>query len=80
MSNIETMIKNLIIEKIQVSHLVVEGDGSHFQAVIVSNMFDGKNRVDRHKLVYDALGNCFEKEVHAFSFKTYTEDEWKSSR
>ena len=56
----------------------MEGDGSHFQAVIVSNIFNGKSRLDRHKLVYDALGDCFEKEVHALSFKTYTEIEWKN--
>ena len=58
--------------------MVVEGDGSHFQAIIVSNAFDRLGRVDRHKLVYDALGNCFAEDVHALSFKTYTEDEWKN--
>ena len=78
MDNVQTKIKNLISERIPVSYLVVEGDGSHFQAVIVSNIFNGKSRLDRHKLVYDALGDCFEKEVHALSFKTYTEIEWKN--
>tara|TARA_Y100000589_G_scaffold307210_1_gene322648 strand:- start:455 stop:697 length:243 start_codon:yes stop_codon:yes gene_type:complete len=80
MDDIQTKIKNFISRKITVSHLIVDGDGSHFQAVVVSNAFDGLNRVDRHKLVYDALGNCFEKDVHALSFKTYTEDEWKNLR
>ena len=44
----------------------------------MSNAFDRLGRVDRHKLVYDALGNCFAEDVHALSFKTYTEDEWKN--
>ena len=78
MEDIQTKIKNSISKNISVTHLVVDGDGSHFQAVIVSNDFDGMNRVERHKLVYGSLGNCFESDVHALSFKTYTEDEWKN--
>ena len=78
MEEIQNKIRDSISKKIAVSHLVVEGDGSHFQAIIVSNAFDRMGRVDRHKLVYDALGNCFAEDVHALSFKTYTEVEWKN--
>ena len=78
MEEIQNKIKNSITKKIAVSHLVVEGDGSHFQAVIVSTAVDKLGRVERHKLVYAALGNCFAEDVHALSFKTYTEDEWKN--
>ena len=78
MEDVQNKIRDSISERIAVSHLVVEGDGSHFQAIIVSNVFERLGRVERHKLVYDALGNCFAEDVHALSFKTYTEDEWKS--
>ena len=78
MEDIQNKIRDSISKKIAVCHLVVEGDGSHFQAIIVSNDFDKLGRVDRHKLVYDALGNCFAEDVHALSFKTYTENEWKN--
>ena len=78
MEDIQNKIRESISERIAVSHLVVEGDGSHFQAIVVSNDFDKLSRVERHKLVYDALGNCFAEDVHALSFKTYTEVEWKN--
>ncbi len=78
MNEIQDKIKKLISQTIPVSHLVVEGDGSHFQAIIVSNIFDGRSRLDRHKLVYAALGDSFDREVHALSFKVYTENEWKN--
>ena len=38
-------------------HLQVMGDGQHFEAVIVSAAFEGKSRVQRHQLVYSALGD-----------------------
>ena len=69
MEEIQNKIRDSISKKIAVSHLVVEGDGSHFQAIIVSNAFDRLGRVDRHKLVYDALGNCFAEDVHAYRLK-----------
>ena len=78
MEDVQNKIRDSISKKIAVYHLVVEGDGSHFNAIIVSNDFDKLGRVDRHKLVYDALGNCFAEDVHALSLKTYTEDEWKN--
>ena len=37
-------------------HVEVIGDGQHFQALIVSEQFAGKSRVQRHQLVYAALG------------------------
>ena len=50
----------------------VEGDGHHFEAVIVSDEFEGKNRIQRHQLVYAALGDKMKAEVHALSMKTLT--------
>jgi acid stress-induced BolA-like protein IbaG/YrbA len=54
----------------------VEGDGAHFQAVIVSSAFDGKSRVARHQVVYGALGDRMREEIHALSMKTLTPAEW----
>jgi acid stress-induced BolA-like protein IbaG/YrbA len=58
----------------------VEGDGHHFEAIIVSAEFSGKNRVQRHQRVYRALGDRMRDEIHALSMKTYTPEEWESSR
>lgn len=57
-------------------HIEVIGDGQHFQAVIVADAFDGKSRVQRHQLVYAALGERMREEIHALSMRTLTPAEW----
>ena len=52
------------------------GDGQHFQAVVVSGAFAGKSRVQRHQLVYAALGDRMREEIHALSMTTLSPDEW----
>ena len=59
-----------------VTHLEVRGDGSHFEAVIVSPAFAGLARVRQHQLVYAALGDRMREEIHALSMKTLSPDEW----
>jgi acid stress-induced BolA-like protein IbaG/YrbA len=61
-------------------HLSVVGDGAHFEAVIVSEAFAGKNRVQRHQLVYQTMGDRMREEIHALSMKTYTPQEWQSQK
>ena len=53
----------------------VIGDGQHFQARIVSRAFAGKSRVQRHQLVYRALGDRMREEIHALSMQTLTPEE-----
>ena len=53
----------------------VVGDGQHFQALVVSAAFAGKSRVQRHQLVYAALGGRMREEIHALSMKTLTPEE-----
>jgi len=48
------------------------GDGQHFEALIVSEAFRGKSRVQRHQLVYAALGESMRSEIHALSMRTLT--------
>ena len=59
-------------------HLEVQGDGQHFQALVVSRAFAGKSRVQRHQLVYQALGERMREEIHALSMKTLTPEEWQA--
>ncbi len=54
----------------------VAPDGEHFEAIIVSAAFAGKNRVQQHQLVYGALGERMKAEIHALSMKTYTPEQW----
>ena len=60
-------------------HVEVIGDGQHFQAVVVSAAFEGKSRVQRHQLVYQALGDRMREEIHALSMQTLTPEEWKKN-
>jgi acid stress-induced BolA-like protein IbaG/YrbA len=57
-------------------HVEVAGDGQHFQALVVSAAFEGKSRVQRHQLVYAALGERMREEIHALSMRTLTPAEW----
>jgi acid stress-induced BolA-like protein IbaG/YrbA len=59
-------------------HVEVVGDGQHFQALVVSDEFAGRNRVQRHQLVYAALGERMREEIHALSMRTLTPEEWKA--
>ena len=69
-------VKSYISEKLSCTHLEVEGDGQHFYATIVSPEFEGKRLVQRHQLVYAALGDRMKAEIHALSMKAFTPDEF----
>lgn len=57
---------------------VLGDDGTHFEAVIVSPAFVGKNMVQQHQLVYAALGDRMRAEIHALGMKTYTPEKWQA--
>ncbi|MGA8052103.1 MAG: BolA family protein [Burkholderiales bacterium] len=59
-------------------HVEVVGDGQHFQALVVSRAFEGRSRVQRHQLVYAALGERMREEIHALSMRTVTPAEWQA--
>jgi acid stress-induced BolA-like protein IbaG/YrbA len=69
-------IHGYIAAGIECSHLEVEGDGQHFTAVIVSQAFAGKRPIQRHQIVYAALGDRMREEIHALSMKTLTPEEF----
>jgi acid stress-induced BolA-like protein IbaG/YrbA len=71
-------VQRYIAEGLDCEHLVVDGDGRHFDALIVSTAFEGKRPIARHQLVYAALGDRMRAEIHALSMKTVTPDEWRS--
>ena len=71
-------IKSGIEAGLACERVEVLGDGQHFQAVIVSKEFEGRSRVQRHQLVYAALGERMREEIHALSMKTLTPQEWRA--
>lgn len=74
-------IKQLILAGMACEHLALDGDGQHFDAVVVSAEFIGKNRVQRQQRVYQTLKEKLATgELHALSFKTLTPEEWSAKR
>ncbi len=72
-------IKRSIEAGMTAVHVSVEGDGRHFEAVVVSEEFAGMSRVQRHQRVFQALGDRMREEIHALSIKTFTPQEWGRS-
>jgi len=68
-------VKGYIQQGLECEHLHVDGDGRHFEAVIVSKAFEGKGMLQQHRLVYQVLGDRMEK-IHAVSMKTLTPEQW----
>jgi BolA protein len=58
------------------SHLGTQDGGGHFQIVVVSEHFRGLSRLAAQRVVYKALGELMETEIHALSMRTLTPEEW----
>mgnify|MGYP000153271372 CR=1 FL=1 len=73
-------VKNLIASKFTEDDIVVTGDGSMFDARIVSEQFEGLSLVKKQQLVYKAVNEQIQSgEIHALTMKTYTPAEWKTA-
>ncbi len=56
-------------------HAGAAGGGGHYILHIVSDAFSGKNAVQRHRMVYDAVGDLLHSEIHALSIQARSPDE-----
>ncbi|MAT64243.1 MAG: BolA family transcriptional regulator [Gammaproteobacteria bacterium] len=56
-------------------HEGAKGGGGHFNVRIVSPAFAGRNLLERHRMVYDALGDAMHSEIHALSIQAKTPEE-----
>ena len=77
MTTTPELIHGYLSAGLECTHLEVEGDGQHFQAVIVSPAFAGKRLIARHQIVYAALGDRMREEIHALSMKSLTPEEFQ---
>ena len=73
-------IKSLIEQGITGSLIMLDGDGTHFQCIVVSDKFAGKNMVQRHQMIYQALGDKMGSEIHALSIRALTPEEWDKQK
>ncbi len=56
-------------------HAGAQSGGGYFMLTIVSNAFDGKRLLQRHRMVYDALGSAMQTDIHALTIKALTPEE-----
>ena len=85
------LIKNKIKDQINISEIEIidqsadhanhpgNSGGGHYKALIISNDFNDKTLVEGHQMIYKALGELMTNEIHAFSMKTMTEEEFKTN-
>ena len=75
-AQIETLIKAALPDA-EVSVSDTTGGGDHFSAVVVTAAFHDKPLLDRHKMIYAALGDLMRAEIHALALTTDTPEEYK---
>jgi BolA protein len=57
-------------------HEGAKSGGGHFDIIIVTEVFNDMNTVQRHRAIYDALGDAMKSEIHALSIRAYTPEEF----
>ena len=73
-------IKSLILNSIDNSEVQVNSeDNVHFEATIISDSFNKKSLLERHKMIYASLGDKMSQEIHALTINSLTKDEHKNS-
>jgi len=59
-------------------HAGAAAGGGHYACVIVAEAFRGRSPIDRHRSVYEALGDLMRRRVHALALTTFDPEEWAS--
>ena len=70
------IIEELIKSSIPDAKVIIEdlrGDGDHYSATVISKTFEGKSKIEQHKMVYNSLEGKMGKELHALMLKTKLE-------
>lgn len=70
-------IKEILQAALALDEVHVKGDGSHFEVIAVSDIFDGMSRVKKQQTIYAPLTEQLRTNaIHALSIKTLTPAEW----
>ena len=66
------------LEVINESHMhnVPPGSESHFKVTVVSDKFEGRMLLNRHRMINEALAEELKGRIHALAIHTLTPDEW----
>lgn len=61
--------------QLHAGHAGAQGGAGHYRIFITSEIFRGRSRLNRHRLVYDALDRWFPSEIHALIIHANTPEE-----
>jgi len=73
-------LKQLIVDGIpsaQVEVVDLHGTGDHFEVSVVAESFEGKSMVERHRMVYAALGDAMRSEIHALMIEALSPAQYR---
>ena len=86
--SVQARIEQKLIETLSPTHLQVENESSmhsvppgaesHFKVVVVSPAFEQKSPVQRHRMIYTALGEDIRETIHALAIVAHSPTEWKA--
>ncbi|MDY7548222.1 BolA family protein [Glaciimonas sp. GNP009] len=60
-------------------HAGAASGGSHYRLRLISEVFEGKNRLNRHRLVYDCLDDMMQHKIHALAITALAPSEIKDA-
>ncbi|MGH7897693.1 MAG: BolA family protein [Candidatus Binatia bacterium] len=82
-------IESLLRERLGAVHVEVEDEsalhaghagaaagGGHYSCLVVADSFEGQTPLERHRRVYQALGDLMKSEIHALALRTFSPAEW----
>ena len=73
-------VKQLIAAGLPDCEITVTGDGSHFDATVIGEVFAGLSLVKKQQLVYATVNDRITSgELHALTIKTFTPEEWEKA-
>ena len=80
-TRLEAELSPLSLQVEDESHLHVGHEGAkgglgHFRVLVVSDKFHGQSPIKRHRLVYQAMGDLMQTDIHALTIDAFTPDEF----
>ncbi len=71
-------IESILSAGLNHCRVLVNGDGTHFEAICIGACFENKSKLERHRMVYALIGDEIASgALHALSIKAYTESEYQ---
>ena len=81
--SLTTEIKQIIQNELPGSIIIVEdpnNDGEHFEAIVISDAFEGMPLLKQHKAIMNPLKEAFDGKVHALALKTFSTSKWEAQK